>query len=158
MAAAQMSRIHIAPQGVVPAPRRVSSNAPGALSRVGLASNFKLVKSSDDRSARRLCVRASVDEVESDGSMEWLSPTDSTNPMEKWLQRGHEREGDAWREECGVVAIFGDPEASRLCYLSLHALQHRGQEGAGIVTANEHTLHAVTGNLQSSKRILVHKS
>ncbi|CBI37974.3 unnamed protein product, partial [Vitis vinifera] len=38
------------------------------------------------------------------------------------------------REECGVVGIYGDPEASRLCYLALHALQHRGQEGAGIVT------------------------
>lgn len=53
-------------------------------------------------------------------------------------------EGDvfAWgsdkpREECGVVGIFGDSEASRLCYLALHALQHRGQEGAGIVVCNE---------------------
>ncbi|XP_024371344.1 amidophosphoribosyltransferase, chloroplastic [Physcomitrium patens] len=89
---------------------------------------------------------ARSEDVEDDGgsSMEWLSPT-SENPMEEWLRKGDEREGDAWREECGVVAIFGDPEASRLCYLSLHALQHRGQEGAGIVTANEHTLHAVTG-------------
>lgn len=87
-------------------------------------------------------------DAEDDGAsgMEWLSPT-SGNPMEEWLRRSEEREGAAWREECGVVAIFGDPEASRLCYLSLHALQHRGQEGAGIVTANEHTLHAVTGIL-----------
>lgn len=90
---------------------------------------------------------ANLGDGEGDGasSMEWLSPT-SGNPMEEWLRKGDEREGDAWREECGVVAIFGDPEASRLCYLSLHAMQHRGQEGAGIVTANEHTLHAVTGN------------
>ncbi|KAL1332478.1 hypothetical protein AAHE18_11G031200 [Arachis hypogaea] len=35
------------------------------------------------------------------------------------------------REECGVVGIYDDPEASRLCYLAPHALQHRGQEGAG---------------------------
>ena len=90
---------------------------------------------------------ASLGDVEGDEatSMEWLSPA-SGNPMEVWLRKDDEPEGDAWREECGVVAIFGDPEASRLCYLSLHALQHRGQEGAGIVTANEHTLHAVTGN------------
>lgn len=36
---------------------------------------------------------------------------------------------------CGVVGIFGHPEASTLAYLSLYALQHRGQESAGIVSA-----------------------
>ncbi|MGA8874575.1 MAG: amidophosphoribosyltransferase [Candidatus Korobacteraceae bacterium] len=40
---------------------------------------------------------------------------------------------DKLREECGVVAIYGHPEASKLAYLSLYALQHRGQESAGIV-------------------------
>ena len=38
------------------------------------------------------------------------------------------------REECGVFAIAGDPEAAAYTALALHALQHRGQEGAGIVT------------------------
>ncbi|KAI9123833.1 hypothetical protein K1719_005133 [Acacia pycnantha] len=52
---------------------------------------------------------------------------------------------DKPREECGVVAIYGDPEASRLCYLALHALQHRGQEGAGIVSVNDNILQSVTG-------------
>ena len=37
---------------------------------------------------------------------------------------------------CGIVGIFGHPEASTLAYLSLYALQHRGQESAGIVTAD----------------------
>lgn len=36
-----------------------------------------------------------------------------------------------------MFGVVGDPEAARLTYLGLHALQHRGQEGAGIVTANE---------------------
>lgn len=49
------------------------------------------------------------------------------------------------REECGVVGIYGDPEAARLCYLALHALQHRGQEGAGIVTVNKRVHRSVTG-------------
>ncbi|XP_010530804.1 PREDICTED: amidophosphoribosyltransferase 2, chloroplastic [Tarenaya hassleriana] len=50
------------------------------------------------------------------------------------------------REECGVVGIYGDPEASRLCYLALHALQHRGQEGAGIVAVNnDRVLQSITG-------------
>ncbi|GLT30669.1 hypothetical protein SLA2020_054600 [Shorea laevis] len=52
---------------------------------------------------------------------------------------------DKPREECGVVGIFGDPEASRLCYLALHALQHRGQEGAGIVAVNNDVLQSITG-------------
>ncbi len=43
---------------------------------------------------------------------------------------------DRFREECGVVAIFGHPEAANLAYLGLYALQHRGQEGAGIVSSN----------------------
>uniref|UniRef100_A0A0C9S8D6 Amidophosphoribosyltransferase n=2 Tax=Wollemia nobilis TaxID=56998 RepID=A0A0C9S8D6_9CONI len=58
---------------------------------------------------------------------------------------GEEVEDDVLREECGVVGIYGDPEAARLCYLALHALQHRGQEGAGIVTATEGVLHSITG-------------
>ncbi len=39
------------------------------------------------------------------------------------------------KEYCGVFGIFGTPEAARLTYYGLHALQHRGQESAGIVTA-----------------------
>jgi len=49
---------------------------------------------------------------------------------------------DKFREECGVVAIYAHPEAEKLAYLSLHALQHRGQESAGIVTSNGMTLNA----------------
>ena len=48
---------------------------------------------------------------------------------------------DKFREECGVVAIFTHPEAEKLAYLGLHALQHRGQESAGIVTSDGMTLH-----------------
>jgi amidophosphoribosyltransferase len=43
---------------------------------------------------------------------------------------------DKFREECGVVAIHGHPEAEKLAYLSLHALQHRGQESAGIAASD----------------------
>ena len=43
---------------------------------------------------------------------------------------------DKLREECGVVAIYGHPESSKLAYLSLYALQHRGQESAGIASSN----------------------
>src|SRR5579864_8137873 len=40
------------------------------------------------------------------------------------------------REYCGVVAIFNHPEAETLAYLGLHALQHRGQESAGIARSD----------------------
>ncbi len=43
---------------------------------------------------------------------------------------------DKFREECGVVAIHGHPEAANLAYLGLYALQHRGQESAGIASAD----------------------
>ena len=47
-----------------------------------------------------------------------------------------EIETDKLHEECGVVAVYGNPEASKLCYLGLHALQHRGQESAGIAASD----------------------
>lgn len=44
--------------------------------------------------------------------------------------------GDSLREECGVVGVWGDPASAAAVYYGLHALQHRGQEGAGIVTSS----------------------
>ena len=38
---------------------------------------------------------------------------------------------------CGVFGIFGHPNAAELTYFGLYALQHRGQESAGIVTCHE---------------------
>ncbi len=49
---------------------------------------------------------------------------------------------DKLREECGVVAIHAHPEAETLAYLGLHALQHRGQESAGIVTSDGERLRS----------------
>ena len=43
---------------------------------------------------------------------------------------------DKFREECGVFGIFGHPEAANLTYLGLYALQHRGQESAGIAASD----------------------
>ncbi|HET7579933.1 MAG TPA: amidophosphoribosyltransferase [Bacillales bacterium] len=44
-------------------------------------------------------------------------------------------------EECGVFAVWGHPDAAQLAYYGLHSLQHRGQEGAGIVTSDGDHLH-----------------
>ena len=55
------------------------------------------------------------------------------------------READKLREECGVIAVHGHPEAARQAYLGLYALQHRGQESAGIATADGQRLSNIKG-------------
>ncbi len=56
-------------------------------------------------------------------------------------QRIHEAD-DRFREECGVFAIYGHQDAAAHAALGLHALQHRGQEAAGIVTFDGAHFHA----------------
>ena len=51
-------------------------------------------------------------------------------------------EADKPREKCGVFGIFGHPDAAKHTALGLHALQHRGQEAAGIVSYDGHQFHA----------------
>jgi amidophosphoribosyltransferase len=43
---------------------------------------------------------------------------------------------------CGVFGVYGHPEAAKLTYLGLHALQHRGQESAGIISSDGRRLYA----------------
>jgi amidophosphoribosyltransferase len=43
---------------------------------------------------------------------------------------------DKFKDECGVFGIFGHPEAANMAYLGLYALQHRGQESAGIASSD----------------------
>ncbi|ACB95924.1 amidophosphoribosyltransferase [Beijerinckia indica] len=51
-------------------------------------------------------------------------------------------DADRLREECGVFGIFGHPDAAAITALGLHALQHRGQEAAGIVTFEGTRFHS----------------
>jgi len=52
---------------------------------------------------------------------------------------------DKLKEECGIFGIESHPEAARIVYLGLYALQHRGQESAGIVTSDGKKLHIEKG-------------
>lgn len=61
-------------------------------------------------------------------------------------------------EECGVFGVFGHPEAANLTYLGLYALQHRGQEGAGICSSDSKQLYleksmGLVADIFSEKRL-----
>lgn len=55
------------------------------------------------------------------------------------------KEIDGFRDKCGVVGIYGSPQAAHRVYLALHALQHRGQDSAGIVSCHKDTFHRAVG-------------
>jgi amidophosphoribosyltransferase len=68
-------------------------------------------------------------------------------------------EGDRLREECGVFGIFGHPDAAAITALGLHALQHRGQEAAGIVSFDGRRFHSerrlgLVGDTFSDRRVI----
>ena len=50
-------------------------------------------------------------------------------------------DSDHFHDECGVFGIFNHSEAAKMTYLGLYALQHRGQESAGIVSSDGAQLH-----------------
>ncbi|HXY38733.1 MAG TPA: amidophosphoribosyltransferase [Vicinamibacteria bacterium] len=52
---------------------------------------------------------------------------------------------DRFHDQCGLFGVFGDPEAAHLAYMGLYALQHRGQESAGIVAGQGRTLRIEKG-------------
>ncbi len=49
--------------------------------------------------------------------------------------------GEKFQEECGIFGVFPHPEAAKITYLGLHALQHRGQESAGIAASDGTVVH-----------------
>ncbi len=65
---------------------------------------------------------------------------------------------DKFHDECGIFGIYDHPEAANLTYLGLHALQHRGQEGAGICSSDRRHLHieksmGLVADIFSEKRL-----
>lgn len=68
------------------------------------------------------------------------------NPPPQYRQKLVDVEPDDFiHDECGVFGVYGHEEAAKLIYLGLYALQHRGQEGAGIVCSDEEMLTAHRG-------------
>ena len=69
------------------------------------------------------------------------SPADPSDLDAKMAQSLHPFDDDKLREECGVFGIYASNDASAHCALGLHALQHRGQEAAGIVSLEQDQFH-----------------
>ncbi|MEA2935064.1 MAG: amidophosphoribosyltransferase [Variibacter sp.] len=68
-------------------------------------------------------------------------------------------DGDRLQEECGVFGIYGHPDAAAITALGLHALQHRGQEAAGIVAFDGRRFHSerrmgLVGDTFSRKEVI----
>ena len=55
--------------------------------------------------------------------------------------KSHHLEDDHFHDHCGVFGIFNHAEASKMAYLGLYALQHRGQESAGIASTDGSQIH-----------------
>ncbi len=66
------------------------------------------------------------------------------------MSKIHILDDDHFHDHCGVFGVFGHPEASKLTYLGLYALQHRGQESAGIASTDgaDLRLHRSLGHVQ----------
>lgn len=87
-------------------------------------------------------------------SMEGESPARPNRQPSDW-----HLDGDLLREECGVFGVFGHPDAAALTALGLHALQHRGQEAAGIVSYDGEHFHSerrmgLVGDHFSSEKVI----
>ena len=81
------------------------------------------------------------------------------NPAPPTPLRTNPFDDDKLREECGLFGIFGDSDAAAHTALGLHALQHRGQEAAGIVTYDGEHFHAhrdlgQVGDIFSDERVI----
>ncbi|MBI5319200.1 amidophosphoribosyltransferase [Bradyrhizobium sp.] len=73
---------------------------------------------------------------------EMQTPSDPADQPGMGIELQDDLEGDTLREECGVFGIYGHPEAAAITALGLHALQHRGQEAAGIVSYDGSRFHS----------------
>src|SRR5712675_592897 len=93
---------------------------------------------------------------------EMQNPSDLADQLEMGfgpIELQDDLEGDTLREECGVFGVFGHPDAAAITALGLHALQHRGQEAAGIVSYDGARFHSerrmgLVGDTFSRKEVI----
>src|SRR6202795_2994155 len=70
-----------------------------------------------------------------------LEQTSAQSNRERMSSKVHIIQDDHFHDHCGVFGIFGHSEAAKMTYLGLYALQHRGQESAGIASTDGSQVH-----------------
>ncbi len=95
--------------------------------------------------------------AESDGSLAKAEAYSAEEPARDRLDL--DLNGDRLREECGVFGVYNHPDAAAITALGLHALQHRGQEAAGIVSYDGKRFHSerrlgLVGDAFSDARVI----
>ena len=121
--------------------------------RILLEKKYSSVDDSIDNKMQKSC-RSSCRRIsQSKKSVTCRSKASSVN-----RHNPSEFELDKMHEECGVFGVFGHPEASNLTYLGLYALQHRGQESAGICSADGRQMYVeksmgLVADIFSEKRL-----
>src|ERR1700730_18052201 len=101
------------------------------------------IRGRNDRGpARPARIRGEAPASGGDGAM--MENRQAESLTDRSLERDFDLElnGDRLREECGVFGIYGHPDAAAITALGLHALQHRGQEAAGIVSYDGRRFHS----------------
>ena len=68
--------------------------------------------------------------------------TTNNSPAAHFPDSLHVIDDDHFHDECAVVGVINNPDAANFCYLGLYAQQHRGQEGAGIVSTDDGAMYA----------------
>ena len=79
------------------------------------------------------------------GAVGWVNIAGAPGVAPPFMSRRASVDDDHFHDQCGLFGIFGHPEAARLAYLGLYALQHRGQESAGIVASDGQRLRLEKG-------------
>jgi len=93
----------------------------------------------------RLCSFARVPPPERAHSVVGMSRPPVSLPVLTQTHAGLRPDDDSPKDKCGVVGVWGDPDAVRQVYLGLYAQQHRGQESAGIAVSNGDAIEARVG-------------
>ncbi|MEW6124273.1 MAG: amidophosphoribosyltransferase [Pseudomonadota bacterium] len=89
-----------------------------------------------------------------------VSSSEAVSSSESWdTSWDADLNGDRLREECGVFGVYNHPDAAALTAIGLHALQHRGQEAAGIVAYDGNRFHSerrlgLVGDTFSDSRVI----
>ena len=117
---------------------------------VSLAAQYKVTAIQVGRITRgKFCIELNGKTVVSadvESSLERLGwsfgrPAERKNSVRGDMSNLIQIEDDRFHDHCGVCGVFGHSEAAKLAYLGLYALQHRGQESAGIVSSDGVELH-----------------